>query len=805
MTGASRDIQPEDTILIRKRSTALQYILIFTGGALLYLAAVLPFLIYHGGIFFYYGDYNVQQVPFYILAHRAVRSGRFFWNPYIDLGSSMGGSLSFYLWGSPFFWLTIPFPEKMVPYLLPFVMSLRYGTAMAASYAWIRRQVRSDVYALIGSFLYTFSGFQACNIVFQHFHDATAFFPLYLLTFDEIVQKRKAAGFTLMTALMSIINYYFFFGQVIFIILYYIIRYCPSREPRKILREVLYIVLNGSAGLLLAAFFLVQSISGVSGNSRLDNYINGYGVLVYEEPTTPLAILKSLFIVPDIIAKPTLFSGEQIRNGSLAAYLPCFSMAGVIAYLQYYKNTWKKRMILLCGLMAFVPVLNSVYSAFNSNYYARWLYMPLLIMAAMTARALEVCPRKTLIRGTVITTVITAAIMLCALIPTMEKGRLKWFSICSNMDLLKVEFISTAVQLLLLILVIIVLPRIPRLAKYRRVLLVAVTVFSCFLTTVSVMYNGNSLIAKTGGVKWKRQMLDTKPVLSDTSSFFRVETDGTSTNYEMVWEYPTIHCFESTVNPSIFTFYRKIGMIRTVESTLPIERVGARALLSVRYYIENSLVKPSETLEDKGGMTGYEERDSNNGYIIYETGNYIPMGFTFTDYVRDEDYSAMRKGVQTDRLLVKDLILTEDQVRKYGKYMEEDIHAEEVTISDDDFARYCRDRAESACSAFSFTLSGFTASIDLPRDNLVFFSVPYDPGFTATVDGQEVTVEKVDGGLMAVPVPAGTHRIECTYLPWGLVPCTIISVLTALALTIFYTAKYVRSRNTNVLAIRNEK
>ena len=127
--------------------------------------------------------------------------------------------MSFYLWGSPFFWLTIPFEERLVPYLLPFVMSLRYGTAMVTSYAWIRRQVRSDLWAALGSFLYAFSGFQACNIVFQHFHDATAFFPLYLLTFDDIVQKRKTTGFTLMTALMSIINYYFFFGQAVFILI----------------------------------------------------------------------------------------------------------------------------------------------------------------------------------------------------------------------------------------------------------------------------------------------------------------------------------------------------------------------------------------------------------------------------------------------------------------------------------------------------------------------------------------------------------------------------------------------------------
>ena len=761
--------------MTKKGSAGLQYILIFAGGALLYLTAVLPFLVYHGGIFFYYGDYNVQQVPFYILAHRAVRNGQFFWNPYIDLGSSMGGSLSFYLWGSPFFWLTIPFKEETVPYILPFIMSLRYGTAMVTSYAWISRQVRDRSWALIGSLLYSFSGFQACNIVFQHFHDATAFFPLYLLSFDEIVRKRRFSGFAFMTALMSIVNYYFFFGQAVFLVLYYFVRYFRKRSVQKAVSEILFIAAAGVTGLLMASFFLVQSVGGVSGNSRLDNLINGYGILAYEDGTTPLAIIKSLFMVPDIIAKPTLFSGEQVRNGSLAAYLPCFSIAGVIAYCRIFRASWKKKMVLLCGVFAFVPVLNSAFSAFNAGYYARWFYMPILVMSAMTARALETGRRSELSSGAKITAAATSAIMLCAFLPVLEKGKVKWFAVSTNRDLLKTEMIATAVQLAALLFLLVLMPGMKKLSKYRKSALIIVTAASCLLTSMAVLYNGNSLIAKTGGQKWKRQMLESKPALRDTSSFFRVETDGTSTNYEMVWGYPTIHCFESTVNPSIFTFYRKIGMIRTVESTLPIERVGARSLLSVRYYIENDLVKPSETLEEKGGMTGYEEGLPNNGYRIYENTNYIPMGFTFDSYISDEDYSSMKKGEQSDRLLVKDIILTEEQISRYGRFLQEDLHAEEKTISEEDLADLCAMRAETACTEFSFTVSGFKATANLEKDNLVFFSVPYDEGFTAAVDGAPAVIEKVDGGLMAVFVPSGSHRIEFTYYPKGLRTCIVIS------------------------------
>ena len=46
--------------------------------------------------------------------------------------------------------------------------------------------------------------------------------------------------------------------------------------------------------------------------------------------------------------------------------------------------------------------------------------------------------------------------------------------------------------------------------------------------------------------------------------------------------------------------------------------------------------------------------------------------------------------------------------------------------------------------------SGFHAEITLEKENLVFFSVPYDDGFTAYVNGQEADIVEVDEGLMAV-------------------------------------------------------
>ena len=77
-------------------------------------------------------------------------------------------------------------------------------------------------------------------------------------------------------------------------------------------------------------------------------------------------------------------------------------------------------------------------------------------------------------------------------------------------------------------------------------------------------------------------------------------------------------------------------------------------------------------------------------------------------------------------------------------------------------------RRNSSCSEFSTSTNGFTARIKTDRKSLVFFSVPFDKGFTAYVNGVKTDIEKVDNGFMAVVVPEGESDIKFSYVTYGL-------------------------------------
>ena len=787
---------------------------------LLYMLSVLPILIKNGGLFFYYGDYNVQQVPFYMLAHRAVRNGEFFWNFGLDLGGSLVGDFAFYLMGSPFFWLTIPFSEQIVPYLMPLLMALKYATGATLAYLYIRRFtfgrknvplylqgdeqptafIRHETAARIGGLLYAFSGFNACNIVFNHFTDAVCFFPLLLMTFDDLMTVDKnresfklTAGykewlrFAVTVSLLSVINYFFFFGMVVYLLIYAIIRYVRRVNFRNLPYMFLHALSAGVIGVMLAAFFLMMAMTGLSGNSRLSSVLTGYTLLCYPDSKMYFDIIKSMVMTPDIIGRGTLFYTSTVKNSSLAFYLPMFGLAGIAGFLRMKQNVrdWTKRLLYLSLLIAFVPVLNSMFFLFNTQYYARWYFMPILIGCLATALVLDRGKPSDFTFGVLLQSGLFLFMVLVFFLPSKtEEGKLVMFNMSENAKYFKVDALVTLAMTLMLLIGAFFIRK--KLARIR--ILYVMTAISCVTMTVNVLYKGDAIINDRGMQKWKLQMLSSVPDLPTDEGFFRAEADGTSTNYEMVWGFPTIHCFLSTVPAEIFDFYSgAAGIKRSVESEPSLDRPGLRALLSARYYIWNSDINHDGEYGKGEGTYGYDDIVyEGNGFTVFENKNFIPMGFTFDYYIRESFFETLDQATN-DRLLTKAVILSDEDAERYGHLMTELAKANLPTsITDTEFDIQCAKRRLSACSTFEVLNSGFRAvTTSLPKESLVFFSVPNTPGFHVSVDGTPVEPITADYGLMAINVPEGEHEIIATYTPDGFNKGLLITLFAIIVIAVY--------------------
>ena len=716
----------------------------------------LPFVIYDKGYFFFFGDFNVQQIPFYKLAHEAVRNGELFWNWYTDLGANFIGSYSFYLLGSPFFWLTLPFPTEFVPHLMAPLLVLKHACAAFTGTLYIKRFVKNGDYAVMGGLLYAFSGFAVYNIFFNHFHEAIVFFPLLLVGIEELVTENRRGIFALAVAVNAFVNYWFFIGEVVFVILYFAVRsLCPGW--RMSVWKFFWIAFESVAGVLLSAVLLLPSVLAIMGNPRtgFDSLLNGWNFWVYWHNQLPPAIVSSAFFPPDLPSRPNLFPDRGAKWASLSAWLPFFSMTGVIAYIQS-KRDWLRKILLVSFLFALVPGLTSMFILFNNSYYARWYYMPLLLMAMASVLALE-SHSVDLMRGFRWTLIYTAAVtVILGLTPTIQSDETLKFGLTKYPD----RFAATAaIALLGLVAFGLLYTRYRGSLKFARVMTTAL----CFvIVTYSVTFIAMGKSHSDDPDFIRDIALDGRYELElpDETTFARADLYDSMDNLGMYWHLPNIQAFHSIIPVSIMEFYPEVGVKRDVSSKPETKYYELRSLLSVRWFF----VKEDE--EDQEPMPGWEYVSNQLGYNLYENQYFIPMGFTYDNYitrsefeqVNEDDRAAMlmRALVIEDDAEMPDDILTHLEREDYGEF--------DATA----FFNDAQERRETAGESFVIDNRGFTSKISLPEEDLVFYSVPYDKGWKATVNGEPAEIERVSIGFMAVRAPAGSNVIRFTYTAPGL-------------------------------------
>lgn len=86
-------------------------------------------------------------------------------------------------------------------------------------------------------------------------------------------------------------------------------------------------------------------------------------------------------------------------------------------------------------------------------------------------------------------------------------------------------------------------------------------------------------------------------------------------------------------------------------------------------------------------------------------------------------------------------------------------------------------------------------TIQAQQDSLFFATIPYDSGWTAEVDGEEVRITPVADAFVAFRISAGTHEIRLSYETPGLRVCAVISIC-ALALLLVLIVLYLVLRLT---------
>lgn len=782
------------------------YLKSFFSAFFIFLISILPILAVTKGAYLSLGDYNQQSVIFTEHINNLLhsRDGLPMWDWKSDLGMDTVVSYGGFMF-SPFEWILFALPVTASRYVHTVIAAVKIGLSAVFACLYCMQYVKKTSSAYVCGLLYAFSGFQLFNLCYQ-FADTICIFPLTVYCFDKLVTEKKPGAFAFMLALNGYVNYYFLWEECVFLLIYYIVRTVKKDYPRLDLKLFARLGAETLGGVAMSAALLLPSALSIVTNQRAGKLIFDANLLAYEDDGVILSIIQSFFLPPAFLTYAWYFDSRQLTLSTPTLFIPLFTVIGAAAVFRKNRKSWENMLLAICAVIACVPLFNSIFSMLNFHYYSRWFHMPLLIMIMMTGKYIDDIENYNVdtelkINGAVLG--ILAVFGIYSVYISKDDD-------VAVKNLWLMSIVTAAVCLGIMYLFShpnknISIFSVKNLGK----IVCAVCLMFFLERSVAIIQCEHSrYVYDTSLALWN----DNVPVNIQDDVFFRTTTaDSYSDNSSFIWGYPTVDTFNSLVTGEECSFYQTVGIKRTQGSYLESKDHAILSFLSVKYWLHYNEPTDLEDLIDLSyvflGHEGFNDFNVYNRYLVYENSAFIPMGFTYDHYMDIDDFvsasdnsgssgigGAFMKEDESDKhfdpdenqkLLLKAIWLDKDQIERYSDILTPLPDELMNDTSDETYYTDCKNRAASSCYEFVTNNNGFDAAIRLEKDNLVFFSVPFTNGFTAYVDGEKTDIERVFGGLSAVYVPSGDHKISFVYETPGLKTGICISLASAAFIVIY--------------------
>lgn len=748
-----------------KRLLNNKYLLTIILSLIIASSIIIPKIIQGNGILTIFADFNYQQIPFGINLNDLIKEGSFNWNWKNDIGTGFIGSFSFYNLGSIFFWITLVFPSNIYPYLIGPMMIIKYIIASLIAFIFLKRYVKNKDYAIIGALLYSFSGFQITNMLFNHFHDVVALFPLILIGMDKLVLDNKRGIFAIAIAMSAITNYFFFIGQVVFAIIYFFIKIITKQYKINV-QKFKELVIEAVLGFGISMIIFIPSILFILTNPRVET---AWGIKSALKPNliTILEIARAILMPPETMSMRSLFT--QTNFSSIECYLPFVGTFLYLTYIWKKPKDWISILIIVCFICMVIPILNSLFFALTTTYYARWIYMLILMLALASIKTLD---EKIPIKSGIILTLFGYLVFTFLVMIYSNRG---------NTIILNEKFViqNLLISILGILGIVITFNYKEKTSIFISLLILGISIISIYVGNVFFnKYNKVVNIEDFYIYKFEKEDYKKLDFIKDGE-----RTDGSINaeyNIGYIYNIPYLKNWNSTINGNIICFYNSIGIPRNVDTAIQQDN-KVRDFLSVRYIF-------TKKDEENNNMILVE---SIGEYNIYENPNFVSMGIPYKYYILNSDYENLDNKTKRD-LLMHSVVLEESQVQKYSNIMEK-ININEISEYNSQYNEYIEELKTKTSYDFRYTKSGCNFKIDAETDKFIVLSIPYDKGWTVKANGKEIEYEKINYGLMGFKIEKGTNNIELEYNERGLKIGLIISVISIVAL-IMYLSVYKKTK-----------
>ena len=771
-------------------------------------------------------DMYHQYAPFFSeFRHKLAEGGSLLYSWDIGLGVNFAALYAYYL-ASPLNWLLILCPGKYVIEFMTAAIVLRIGLAGLSFTCYLRKRSGvPDFGACFFGIFYALSGYMAAyswNIMWL---DCIVLFPLILLGLEQLVREKKGLLYCISLALSILSNYYISIMICMFMVIYFAVLMVLDWENFKdgwgkcigLFAGCSLLAGGLAAAVLLPEIFALQSTSS--------------GAMSF--PQT----VESYFSIVDMLARH--IGNVQVEIG-LEHWPNIYCGTAVLMLFLLYlvcRNISLREKAVYCSLLLFfltsfsVNVLNFIWHGFHypNSLPARqsFIYIALMLTVCFQAyRNLDRFSDRSILAA------FLGAVSFVLLSQKFREGDEAYhFAVFYG----AIFFLAVYAGLMVLY------RRRGQGERGRKwaALAALLTLFTvCVAAAVNTTCTSVTTTSRTAYTADNEAVETLAASLKGSADFYRIEKTDQRTKNDGAWmHFPSVSLFSSMAHADVTEFMKSLGCEGSTNAySITGSTPFVDCLLSVKYAFY-----PREQSMDR-----LEYVQDYQGTYLYANRYALPLGFMIPDIMKNEWHLNMANPADVQNSLCSlfdapdvlqeetglgngpSLIYTPEESGEYYAFVSnkqvksvslkkgeekdtfdninrgylievgmveagetlafqneegnEDLGIRLYRYNEAGLEHVYRKLAESPLTLSVWEDDRLKGTVDAGMGGILFTSIPYDKGWTVTVDGQERQPQELFGAFLGIELEPGSHVIECSYMPEGLKEGMMISLLCAAVL-----------------------
>lgn len=752
-------------------------------------------------------DMYHQYAPFFSeFQHKLSGGGSLLYSWNIGMGINFSALYAYYL-ASPLNWFLILCPKNLVIEFMTYSIVLKIGLS-GLSFAWYLRKHcnRNDFGVAFFGIFYALSGYMAAyswNIMWL---DCILLFPVIMLGLERLVKERKGMLYSICLGICILSNYYISIMICIFLVIYFAALLILEGGQGKKFKD--YAVNVGQFGFYslmaggLAAVVLLPEIYALQMTASGE----------FNFPKT----VSSYFSIFDMFARH--IGNVDVEIG-LDHWPNIYCGVAVLMFFLLYLGCRQIRLrekVVYCGMLLLffasfsVNALNFIWHGFHypNSLPCRQSFIYIFLMLVMCYKAYSHLNETSWKRVAVAFWSGLGFVILAEKLVEQEHF----------------EFYVYYVAILFLAIYAGLIYWYKMEKRRKGVLLILALTAVSLEAAVNTTITSVTTTSRASYIKDNEAVRRLTATLLPADTFYRIEKVTRKTKNDGAWmNFPTVSLFSSTANKDLTNFFKSVGCegntnAYSITGSTPL----IDSLFSVRYGLYSS-----EQEGDTNLMLLEKEEDT----YLYRRLDTLPVGFMVApdmDSMWQRDLgnpatvqNALCDAIGADQVLTaisgegqgNRFEFTPDKAGDFYVYIG-NRSVEQVEVQKGEDAQtfknvnrgfllelgWCKEgepvvltsetEEDLRARVYRFEFEGLHSvyeilnrypltvikwtdtilegTVETEKAGTLFTSIPYDVGWTVTVDGQVQTPHKIFDAFLSVDLTEGTHTIVFSYEPEGL-------------------------------------